>query len=372
MLHILHVGFSQNPGGVENIIMNYYRSIDRKIFQFDFLDMYGEGIAFSREIDSLGGKIFSIPNYKKHPISAAKRIYKLLDEINYDFIHIHMQSAANLLPILISLKHGKEIVICHSHSSATPKGWMRKIFNALNVKYLRKLPVIKWACGEYAGRWMWGDKFNKKNIIPNAIEYQKFQYDEIQRKKKRQECGFGPDDKVIGFVGRFGDEKNTFFLLKILAELNKKYGNYKLLTVGGNDLYEEFLERVKSNGFEQYYYSAGIQKCTAEWYQAMDAFLLPSFFEGFPVVAVEAQASGIPCFLSDQISKEIAISSDISFLPIGQECELIWAKEISDKLYVHKDRCNTISSQYDIKIAVKKLEARYRKLYRNKYVGIKQ
>ncbi len=365
MLRILHIGFSQNPGGVENIVMNYYRHIDRKTFQFDFLDMYGEGLAFSEEIHSLGGKIYEVPNYKRHPFAAAKGLYKLLSRINYDFVHIHMQSAANLLPILTSLKHGKEIVICHSHSSSTPKGRIRKLLNAINIKYLRKLPVKKWACGECAGQWMWGDKFDKRNIIPNAIEYQKFEFNKELRARKRKECGFCFDEKIIGFVGRFGDEKNTFFLLEILEELNKRYGNYKLMTVGGNDLYEEFLKEVERKGLEQTYFSAGIQKNTAEWYQAMDAFLLPSFFEGFPVVAVEAQISGVPCFLSDRISREIAISSEITFLPIEKECKIRWAKEIADRLCMQEKRNkrNIISFRYDVKIAVKELELRYKRLY---------
>ena len=170
MLRILHIGFSRNPGGVENVIMNYYRYINRNDFQFDFLDLYGEGIAFSEEIKSLGGKIYHLPNYKRHPISAAKKLDKILDKLGYAIVHVHMQSAANLLPILISLNHGKEVVICHSHSSSTPRGLLRKLLNALNIKYLRKLPVIKWACGECAGQWMWGNQFDKKDIVPNAIE----------------------------------------------------------------------------------------------------------------------------------------------------------------------------------------------------------
>lgn len=375
MLRILHIGFSQNPGGVENIVMNYYRYIDRRVFQFDFLDMYGKGIAFYQEIKDLGGKIYCLPNYKKHPISVAKELYILLNRTNYDFVHIHMQSAANLLPVLISVKHGKEVVICHAHSSSTPKGMLRKLFNALNINYLRKLPVIKWACGEHAGQWMWGNQFSRKNIIPNAIDYQKYKYDEKLRVKKRQECGFDDSDKVIGFVGRFGDEKNTFFLLDILHELNKKHKNYKLLTVGGNDLYSEFEKQVKDKKLSQFYFSAGIQQNTAEWYQAMDAFLLPSFFEGFPVVAVEAQISGVPCFLSDRIAREVAISSDIQFLPIEKGCEIGWAKEISDRLKNEKcSKQNLVSSQYDIRVAVKELELRYRKLHkmltdRNEYNG---
>ena len=117
-----------------------------------------------------------------------------------------------------------------------------------------------------------------------------------------------------------------------------------------------------SRKLDSFYFSAGVQENTAEWYQVMDAFLLPSIFEGFPVVAIEAQASGLPCFLSNRISKEAAVSSNIKFLPIDKGSEIEWAKEISDSLNKQNRSHGTMSFRYDIRTAVKELELRYRKL----------
>lgn len=362
MVKVLHIGVSKNPGGVENLIMNYYRHINRKQFRFDFLDIYGDGIAFDNEIKEFGGEIFSIHNYKKYPLRAAKEMHEILETQNYDIIHIHMQSAANLMPIMVALRHGKEVVIAHSHSSSTPKGILRKFLNKINIRFVRKMSVVKWACGLKAGDWMWGNTFNCDDIIVNAVDAKRYSYSEECRNEMRRICGFTSDDYVIGFVGRFGDEKNTFFIIKVLSELQKYSKRYKLLTVGGNGEFEEFKRKIKDNNLEDSYYSAGIQVETYKWYQAMDAFLLPSFFEGFPMVGLEAQAIGLPCFMSDHISKEIDVSRTVKFLSINGNDEKKWAKTINDYFEKGYDIKIQIPVEYEIEVACKILEEKYLKL----------
>ena len=366
-IKILQIGFSSNPGGVENLVYSYFKHIDKNKFEFDFLDMYGDGIAYANEIEKLGGRIFSIENYKRHPLKACIKLKDLLNKERYDIVHVHMQSAANLMPIIIPYLHREEVVIAHSHSSSTPKGMLRKLLNSLNVKLLRKLKVEKWACGATAGIWMWGDKFDKENIIPNAIEAGLFEYDEKVRNKIRKQCGILSNERVIGFVGRFGDEKNTFFLIDVLKELLRKQDNYKLLTVGGNGLYDEFVKKIKQEHLEDKYYSAGIQLSTKEWYQAMDAFLLPSFFEGFPVVGVEAQAAGLKCFFSNNISKEIDISGTNYFLPIEKASidAQIWAEEINN-IISSENRKILLNQKYDIKYAINILQKKYYHILENR------
>lgn len=360
MIHVLHIGLSSNPGGVENFVLNYHRHIDRNKIQFDYLDMYGDGIAFSNEIVKLGGKIFTISNYKKHPFKSADELNKLLKIQDFDIVHVHMQSAANIMPILIGKRHKNINIICHSHSSNTPSGMVRKILNKLNKTILKRMNVNKWACGKKAGKWMWGDSFDDSNIILNSVEYSQYKYNEDIRKIYREKLFINEKDKIIGFVGRFGEEKNTFFLLEILKELVNMSPDFKLLTVGGNDLYDMFLEKVKENKLEKNYYSAGIQPSAKDWYQVMDAFLLPSYFEGFPMVAVEAQASGLPCFLSNTISNEINITNTITFLPIEKGDNLKWANEIYEKLKKwNRNNNNEFPDEYKIEKAAQALENKY-------------
>lgn len=362
MIKILHVGFSINFGGVESLVMNYYRHIDKNKFQFDFLDIYGAGIAFEDEISALGGKIYRLPNYKRHPMKAAKKMYCILDDNDYDIVHIHMQSAANLMPILVALYHKKEKVIAHCHSSSTPRGMVRKILHCINVTILRRMNVEKWACGERAGKWMWSDAFENKNIIANAIKAESFMPNKCIRKKIRERCGFKPDDRVIGFVGRFGDEKNTLFLIKVLVELLGFADNYKLLTVGTGEVYSEFQKEVYRRKLEKNVYFAGTQSNASIWYQAMDAFLLPSFFEGFPMVGLEAQASGLPCFFSDRISSEIDVSKTSTFISINDGEEKEWAEMINRIFYLSEMPKPQIPNVYNIQYAVKHLEWKYKTL----------
>lgn len=360
MIRVLHVGLSNNPGGVENLVLNYYKNIDRRQIEFDYLDIYGEGIAFSNEIEELGGKIYIVSNYKKHPLKAKKEITNLLKRCTFDIVHIHMQSAANLLPVNIAANNKKVKVICHSHSSSTPKGNLRKIFDVVNKRKIRSYPVNKWACGVRAGVWMWGEEFDSSNIIPNAIDYKLYRKNESIKNKLKNKLGFTEKDIVIGFVGRFGDEKNTFFLIEVLKELLKISNNYKLLTVGGNGLYDLFLKKISDEKLDNNYYSAGIQSSTYEWYQMMDCFLLPSFFEGFPMVGVEAQAAGLPCFLSDKIAKEIDISRNVKFLSIeGENAPKEWAIQINNEINSRNSESSNFPELYKIEYAAKILEKKY-------------
>ncbi|MTB64718.1 glycosyltransferase [Streptococcus sp. zg-86] len=362
MIKILHIGLSSNPGGVENLLYNYLKYINKEQFQFDFADIYNEGLAFETEMRSLGATIINFPNYKKSPLQFIERFNNYLMTNSYDIIHIHMQSAANLLPIFWAKRSGS-IVICHSHSSSTPKGFLRKFLNKINQKYLKRLDIVKWACGIQAGQWMWGKSFDKENVIPNAIDTKKFIYNDKLRVEMRNKLKLSNEDRVLGFVGRFGDEKNIFFLLEILEELLKKSNTYKLVCVGDGDLYQEFLNKVVEKNLVNNVYCVGRQHNTASWYQLFDIFLLPSFFEGFPVVAVEAQASNIPCFLSNTIAKEINLSKNIYFLPLKDASK--WSTRIDTTFVSYKrSQFGSFDYRYDITQAISILENKYRVLVR--------
>ena len=359
MIKVLQIGFSSNPGGVENLVMNYYKHINKSQFQFDFLDIYADGIAYENEIKTLGGNVLLTPNYKKHPLSFLSQFEKILYSNRYDIVHIHMQSAANILPFLVVKKYPQSVFIGHCHSSSTPQGFLRKACNSINVHFLRSINIEKWACGIKAGNWMWGKYFDQNNILPNAIDYKYYMYNTKIREKIRGKLGIKKEEKVIGFVGRFGDEKNTFFLLDILKELKKIDCNYRLLTVGGNDLYENFLDRARNENLMDSIVNVGIKESARDYYQAMDSFLLPSFFEGFPMVCVEAQAAGLPCFLSDRISNEVNITNSVAFLPLGINNARTWASAIDNTISERTDRNISFPKNYDINYAVHILEKSY-------------
>lgn len=362
MERVLQIGFSDNPGGVENVVLNYYREIVKKGIQFDFVDLYGNDIAYKNEILCLGGRIYSTANYKTNPIKAYRQLCSFIRKNNYKCIHVHMQSAANLLPIIAGIRSGCT-VIAHSHSSSTPTGLARKLLHSFNVHILRLLNIEKYACGTVAGEWMWGHKFDQEHIIPNATDLSKFAYDNDARNRIRNAINF-EDCFIIGFVGRFGEEKNTLFLIDVLEQLLNRNPSTRLVTVGGNDLFDSFYEEIQRRGLGKYYYSAGIQNDTSQWYQVFDAFLMPSFFEGFPLVALEAQAAGLPCYLSDHITSEIALSENVFFIPIGSsDSSLEWSNTILHNTQVDRSALSNSLLEYDISHAVDKLISVYSKAF---------
>lgn len=360
MIKILQIGLGPYSGGIENCIMNYYRYIDKSKFSFDFVDQYGEGLAYESEIKSLGGKIYTLKNYKRYPLNAALGLKKILKENDYHIVHINMLSAANTLFLDIAYADPKEkVVIAHSHNANVPPGVIRFMLHEFNKKRLQKAKFERWACGKKAGEWMWDKSFDVKDIIPNAIETQRFKFDSQNREKLRKQCGFAQDDIVIGYVGRFSVQKNIFFLLGILDSLRKKSSSYKLLLIGGGELESRLREETARLKLESAVFFAGIQEDTAPWYSAMDAFVLPSIFEGFPVVSIEAQSCGLSCFISDRVTKEVKVTKLVHFLGLTNNAEA-WADEIERNLH-QKEKCK-LPPEYQIEKAVEMLEIKYKNL----------
>ena len=184
-MRVLQVGLSENIGGIETFVMSYFRELVKQGVVFDFIDMYGNGLAFADEIIGLGGKIFTLPNYKKHPFYFMKEMERVLRSEKYACVHMNMLSAANLLPLKVTLKCGC-IPIVHSHNSGT-EGILRSLLHKKNVKKLRKYAKIRLSCGEKAGEWMFG-KYPFK-VIPNAIDVEKFSFDINCREMIRKEIG---------------------------------------------------------------------------------------------------------------------------------------------------------------------------------------
>lgn len=364
MIHVLQIGLGSNFGGIENCILNYFRHIDRKIFSFDFIDMYGKGLAYSAEIKKLGGKIYELPSYKKHPLIMAYKLQKIIEENNYDIVHINMLSAANIIPVLIVAKYNNEIII-HAHNTSVPSGMMRRVMNWFNVRKLRRMTVEKWGCSILAGKWMWGDGFDAKNVMPNAVDTKEFVFNPMVREKIRKQNGLREDDIVIGFVGRLSEQKNVLFLPEILFCLKHISEKYKLLLVGDGNLRKKLEKKVAKMDLGKEVFWAGLQSNTSQWYQAMDVFVLPSLFEGLPVVGVEAQAVGLPCFFSEQITEEIALRKNVYFLPINKG-PYVWANAIHKRGTEHSGKNGVFPEKYDISYASKRLEDKYKEI-----VGIK-
>lgn len=229
VLRVLMVGMHDKIGGIETFIMNYFRNIDRSKIIFDFVNMY-EKLAFSKEIIDLGGKIYNVPNVKKNPIGYYRELKRIIKNNNYKVVHINLMSAANVLPVSIAKKCNVQKIIVHSHNTDTPKGVLRKVLNSINKKTVLKKANVFLACSNIAGKWLFEGKRDFK-VINNAIDIESFRFGEKIRKELRKKIGV-QNEFVIGHVGRFEEQKNHEFLIKVFYETLKIRQDARLLLIG--------------------------------------------------------------------------------------------------------------------------------------------
>lgn len=353
-------------GGVESVVMNYYRHIDRTKIQFDFIcDEDSTNIPYD-EIKKLGGKIILVPPYQK-VFEYQKDLIKIFKDNNYKIVHSHLNTLS-VFPLRAAKKAGVPVRIAHSHSTTNKKEWKKNLVKQILRPFSKVYATDYMCCSELAGRWLFGNKeYNKGNVylLNNAIELDKFKYDEQLRNKKRKELNIKDDTLVIGHVGRFVEQKNHRFLIDIFNEVHKQKENSILLLVGQGPLMEEMKEKVKILGIEDSVKFLGQRNDVNELYQSFDVFCLPSLYEGLPVVGIEAQATGLLCVLSDDMTKETKVLNETEFLSLKQSAS-VWAKIILNKQLMLFDKNNTTKKMsavgYDINIESFKLEKIYKKL----------
>ena len=356
-MRVLHIGLSKNPGGIETFIMTYFRKLVHKDIVFDFIDIYGDGLAFAGEIEFLGGKVFTVSNYKKHPIKAKKEMISIIKENKYKIVHINMLSAANILPLL-AVKNTGAIAVVHAHNDRT-QGLLRTLMHSLNLTALRKNSDIKLACSVEAGKWLWGKGIF--SVIPNAIDADNFSFSMNDRVLSRRSLGISDSDFVIGFVGRLSTQKNPLYLIDIFYAVKQQtHRNVKLLLIGDGPLKNSVMSYAKDKGVINDTIFAGIQSNTSQWYSVFDCFVLPSLYEGFGIVAVEAQANGLPCFVSAHVPPAIKIADSLRFLPLDNGANN-WADAIvsvADNDAVERNN-NIKGTQYDSEVSVTELSDVY-------------
>ena len=349
-------------GGVESVVMNYYRNIDRSEIQFDFIcDEDSTNIPYD-EIESLGGKVILIPPYQK-VIKYHKELKRVLKEGNYKIVHSHINTLS-VFSLFAAKCAGVPVRIAHSHSTTNKKEKNKNLMKQLLRPFSKVFATDYMCCSELAGRWLFGDKeYDKGNVylLNNAIDLDKFKYDEYLRKEKRKELNIPDDTLVIGHVGRFVAQKNHTFLIDIFNEVHKQNENSILLLVGQGPLMEKIKEKVKSLGIEDCVKFLGQRNDINELYQAFDVFCLPSLYEGLPVVGVEAQATGLLCVFSDDMTKETKVLDTTEFLSLNQSAEE-WAHNIlyDVKKYKRVDTSKEMTAKnFNIKEETKKLEEYY-------------
>ncbi len=328
-IRVLQVLGGVNLGGAESRIMELYRAIDREKVQFDFLVHDDKEGFFAKEIAALGGRIYAVPRFRVCNYAAYLRLLGHFFAQHHEFraVHGHMTSTASLyLPI--AKKAGVPMTIAHARSAGVDKGP-----KGLLTKWMRKPLAAKadycLACSRLAGEAVFGQKHvraGKVKILPNAIEVQKYKYDAAMRESMREKLGL-QEAYVIGHVGRFHYAKNHEFLIEIFAKIKQYKENAVLLLIGEGSLMPAVKEKAKSLGILQSVKFMGKQENTAGYYQAMDYLVFPSRFEGMPGTVIEAQAAGLPCLISENISEEVKVTELVQFASLA-ETPKAWAKRV--------------------------------------------
>mgnify|MGYP000074458779 FL=1 len=333
-VRVLHVLGTTNLGGAESRIMELYRCIDRSQVQFDFLIHTKEDGHYSEEIRSLGGHIYSLPRFKFFNIAEyRKAIHTFFKEhTEFSVVQGHMTSTAAIYLPIAKQEYGRRsmplITAAHARSAGVDKGLKGLATRILRLPLKNRADYL-FTCSKEAGIAVYGARAVREGrvwTIPNAIDAQRFSFQQKVRDEIRSELGI-QDKFVIGHVGRFGFMKNHTYLVDVFAKICETRKDAVLVMIGQGELEETIREKVKSLGLEDRAYFLGNRYDVEKYYQAFDYFVFPSTFEGLPGSVAEAQAAGLHCLVSDKVTREVALTDLVAYRSIEEDSGL-WAEEI--------------------------------------------
>jgi glycosyltransferase EpsF len=360
MIRVAHVIGRIAKAGVESVVFNYYRFIDKSKVQFDFIIDENSPCEIPAEILNLGCKVYKTPSYK-HLSAYIKSLQRIFVEGKYKIVHSHMNTLS-VFAMYAAKKADVPVRISHSHSTAGKGEFARNIMKYALRPFSKMFPTDMFACSEYTGRWLFGDAaFNagKVKVIKNAIDVARFTYNEEIRNKVKENLQLS-GKFIIGHVGRFMPQKNHTFLIDIFAEVYKKNNNSVLLLIGDGKLREATAEKVERLGLQGNVMFLGARNDIQELYQAMDVFVLPSLYEGLAVVRVEALSAGLPCLMSAGLTTELETVND-KFIGISAADLPEWRDSIIACENIKRaSGIETLKSQgYDITEAARELDGFY-------------
>ena len=352
-----------DAGGLENYIMNLYRQMDRSKIQFDFLVHYGKRCFFDQEIIQMGGRIFRLTVREDHNLlKYCRQLNRFFQEHKeYRIVHGHMSSLA-IIYLGYAKAHGVPVRIIHSHNSNFSKD-MKGYLKYLLSRASESNSTVRYACSTEAGNYL----FNQRSfeIIPNGVDGERFHYDWIAREQVRKGLGLN-DAFVVGHVGRFSTQKNHAFLLKLFAAYVRRNPRARLMLVGTGELEDQIHRLARELSVEEKILYTGVRRDTERMYQAMDVFVLPSLYEGLPVTGIEAQYAGLNCLFSDRISREVHITEQACFLPIGDENVGLWADALdrhAQEDHMNRAKRELLTDSFDIGVAAKAMASRYQAMW---------
>lgn len=358
MIRVLQIVTYMGRGGLETMLMNYYRHIDRNKVQFDFLVHRDFEADYDSEIKALGGRIYHISRLIPWSMKYRKELKHFFREHpEYKIVHVH-QDCLSSVALQCAKECGVPVRIAHSHNSSQD----RNLKYLIKLHYMKKIPVFAtnlFACSKSAGRWMFGEA-GSFQVLNNAIDVDCYRYSPSEDRNVREELSLG-NSIIIGHVGRFDSQKNHEFLIDIFFECQKRNSDLKLVLVGDGIGRDKIRKKVQNMNIQDKVIFTGIRSDVHRLMQAMNVFVFPSLYEGLPVTMIEAQASALPCVISDHVSEECIITEGLVTVRKLDESPSEWAEHILQRTnQIRQDHiCEVKASGYDINTEAKRLEEFY-------------
>lgn len=365
-IRVLHILDELNTGGAETIVSNYFKYVDKEQFQWDFVitrrENQNERGALENFIEENGGVIYRIPRKRENYLANIMAVYKILDHNDYDIVHSHLDELSTFYLLSAMIKR-VPVRICHSHLAGADRGKNVELLCKFLKPIMKFVVTDKFSCGIEAGKALWGSNAIKSNevyVMNNAIEINKFVYDEkIALKKKKELNVYGK--KILGSVGRLTYQKNSEFIVEIFSEYHKMNPDSVLMLIGVGEREKNVKKLVDSLKLGDSIFFLGARNDVNELMMMMDYFILPSRFEGLPIVMIEAQCTGLTCFISDKITKEVYINRNVIYKSIS-DSPYSWAEQIfqyTDDFDRKAGKKAIIENGYDILTESKKLQSYY-------------
>lgn len=359
-IRVLQMISSLYTGGSQAMIMNLYKNIDREKIQFDFIVDHPEYDAYLPLINDLGGKVYNMPLFNGKNIKEVKDSWNNLFKKHpeYKILHSHSRSYASIyLPI--ARKYGLKTII-HSHNTSNGSGVKALVKNILQYP-LRFQSDYYFGCSKDAGRWLFGEKIvnsDKFFVLNNAIDADSFRYNKNIREEYRKQFGLN-DETIYIQVGSLSDQKNHLFTLDVFEKLSKIKNNFKLFIVGIGEKQALIESRIKESNLNDKIILLGRRNDVNCLLQMADCYIMPSIYEGLSVAAIEAQASGICCILSDVVSRDVKITDVCEFLPLDTQK---WVERLNSGFDRKDTHSEIVNAGYDIKDTSKWLERFYERI----------
>lgn len=365
MYKILVCGLTPNMGGLERVVLNFFRYMNKDKFHLDFICTEQEKVAFWEDFEKMSkNKIeyYYPPKRKDNPVKYKKELEKIFAENaeKYDAVWLNALSLTNIEYLKLAKKYGIEKIVVHSHNSDMSDGGIRLFLHKLNKPFIKNYATDFWSCSDEATEWMFPKRIHSKvEWIHNAIDVDKFLFNEETRIKYQVELGIGEDEFVIGNVARIDYQKNQEFILEVFAEVLKRKENSRLVLVGGGD--DSALKKQATDlGILDKILFLGMRDDVPALYNIFDFFLFPSRFEGLPVSLLEVQANGLPTLVSDVITKQVIVNSnydslDLDIYPSTWAEKVLVLSKLSriDSEIIKKD---FIAKNFEIREETKRLE----------------